>query len=311
MFFHPAAGTRCKHVLVSALDTNSKSTHRGYNLLRTYDCPEDSELLPGPSDPRKYKISHAFRATGAAKYFTSPWKEPSATKRTSSFLDINFPSSHNVTELALNEMRGLYGSDVEISVVVNIGPGIPDASDRRHFTERFSWGKKAAITGPALLSRDPTSDAKEKTTNIKAVGSHGFKQTEELLHDGYQVSHRVDLNQDPPPAPTSNTEGKTPTARQTTSGSERKKSTEAKLRGDENAIEDGIRKKLRNVYKESTPPYYRLAADRSAPGIAQNDTSSPKASGDAARHYLQLPSVEASMQEIAQRIGSVLPVIAV
>ena len=310
MFLTPPAGTRCKHVFVSALKTNSKGTYLEYNLFRTYDCPEDSKVLAGPSDPRKYKISHAFGATGAAKYFTPPWKEPSATKRISRFLDINSPSPHNITELALNEMWGLYGTDVEISAVVNIGPGIPNASDCRHIARRLSWGKEAAIPSPALPNRGPISDAREETTDVNAVWSHGHKQTEELLHVGPQVSRQVNFNQDPPAAPTSDTDRKTPIARQSTFGSEGNVSIEAKLRRDENNIEDEIRKKLRDVYKEDTPPYYRLAPERSAPGTVQNDTSSPKASADAARHYLQLPWVEASMEEIGQRIGSEIPVLA-
>ena len=311
MFLTPPTGTRCKHVFVSALKTSSKGTHLGYNLFRTYDCPEGSKVLDGPSDPRKYKISHAFGATGADKYFTPPWKEPSATKRISSSLDINSPSPHNITELALNEMWGLYGTDVEISIVVNIGPGIPNASDCRHIAGRLSWGKKAAITSPALPNRGPIPDAKEATTDVKAVGSHGHQQTEELLHDGPQLSHRVNFNQDPPAAPTSNTERKTPIARQSNFGSEGNVSVEAKLRRDEINMEDDIRNKLRNVYKESTPSYYRLAPERSAPGTAKNDTSSPKASADAARHYLQLPWVEAIMEELGQRIDSGSPVPAV
>ena len=310
MFFTPPTGTRCKHVFVSALKTDSKGTHLGYNLFRTYDCPENSKVLAGPSDPRKYKISRAFGATGAAKYFTPPWKEPSATKGKSRFLDINSPSPHNITELALNEMWGLYGTEVEISVVVNIGPGIPNASDCRHIARRFSWGKRAAITSPALPNRGPISEAKEVTTSVKAVGSNGHKQKEKMLHDGPQVSHRVDFNQDSPAAPTSNTERKTPIARQSTFGSERNVSIEAKLRRDETKIEDDIRKKLRNIYKENTPPYYRLAPERSAPGTAQNDTSSPKASADAARSYLQLPRVEASMEELGQHMDSGTPVLA-
>ena len=294
MFLTPPTGTRCKHVFVSALKTDSKGTHLGYNLFRTYDCPEDSKVLAGPSDPRKYKISHAFAATGAAKYFTPPWKEPSATKPTSRFQDINSPRPHNITKLALNEMWGLYGTDVEISVIVNIGPGIPSASDCRHIVGRF--------TDPVPPNRGPILDAKEINTNVKAVGSHGHKETEELLHDGPQVSHWVNFNQDPLAAPTSSTERKTPIAPQSTFGSEGDVSIEAKYRRDETNIEDDIRKKLRNVYRESAPPYYHLTPERSAPGTTQNDTFSPKASADAARHYLQLPWVEAGMEELSQRI---------
>ena len=308
MFLTPTTGTRCKHVFISTPKTNSKGTHLKYNLFRTYDCPEDSEVWAGPSNPRKYKISHAFGATGAAKCFTPPWEEPSATKRISTFLDTSSPSLHNITELALNEIWGLYGTDVEISVVINIGPGIPNASDCRHIARTVSWGKKAATTSPALPNRGPVSDAKELNTDVNAVGSHGHKQTEGLLHDRPQVFDRVNFNQGPPTAPTSYIDRKTPIARQSTFGSEGNVGIEAKLRRDETNIEDDIRKKLRSVYKEDTPPYYRLAPERSAPGTAQNDTSSPKASADAARQYHQLSWVEASMEEIGQRIDSGIPV---
>ena len=183
MFFTPPNGTRCKHVFVSALKTDSKGAHLGYNLFRTYDCPEGSKVEDGPSDPRRYKISHAFGVTGAARYFTPPWKETSTARGKSKFLDINFPIPHNITELALNEMWGLYGTDVEISVVVNIGPGTPSASDCRHIARRFSWGKKAATSSATLPKRGQTSSAKEVTTESKMAGSHGLQRTEEMAHD--------------------------------------------------------------------------------------------------------------------------------
>ena len=94
---------------------------------------------------------------------------------------------------------------------------------------------------------------------------------------------------------------KTPTPRQSTFGSEQDVGIEEKLRRDETKIEVDIRRKLRNVYKRS-PPYYRLAPERSASGTAQNDTSSPKASFDATTQYLQIPRVKASMDEVGQRI---------
>lgn len=310
MFFTPPNGTRCKHVFVSALRTDSRGTHLGYNLFRTYDCPEGSKVLDGPPDPRKYRISHAFGVTGAAKYFTPPWKETSTTKRKLKFLDINFPSPHNITELALDEMWGLYGTDVEISVVVNIGPGNPNASDCRHIARRFSWGRKAVTTSPALLQKGQTFIANAATTNSRIVGSHAYKRPDELPLVEVEVSHRVKFEQEVSAAPASDTERKMPIPRQNTFGSERDVDVEEKLRRDESKIEIDIRKKLRNVYKENTPPYYRLAPERSAPGTAQNDTFSPKVSFDATTQYLQTPRVEADMEEVGQRIGFRTPVLA-
>ena len=308
MFFPPPKATRCKHVFVSALKTDSKGAHLGYNLFRTYDCPQGSKVLDGPSDPRKYKISHAFGVTGAAKYFTPPWKETSATKVKSKFLDIKFPSPHNMTELALDEMWGIYGTDVEISVVVNIGPGTPNASDCRNIARRFSWGTKATTTSSALSTGRRSSAAEEVNTKSKGVDSHNYAPTDIKPHDEPEISQRIKFDQKLP-APAGDTEKKTSVARQSTFGSVQGLGIEEKLRRDETKIETDIRSKLRNVYKENAPPYYRLAPDMSAPGTTQNDTSSPKASFDATLQFLQNPRVAASMEEAGQRIHSEIPVL--
>lgn len=310
MFFTPAKSTRCKHVFVSALKTDSKDTHLGYSLFRTYDCPEGCKVRDGPPDPRKYRISHAFGVTGAAKYFTPPWKETSATKGKSKFLDVKFPSPHNITELALDEMWGLYGTDVDISVVVNIGPGIPNAFDCRNIARRFSWGGKAATINPVLTKRGRSSGAKEVTTNVKRIGSHHDEPVDAMPHDESGISHRVKFDQELS-VPAGDAERRTPAARQNTFGSERDVGIEEKLRRDENKIEDDIRRKLRNVYETNPPPYYRLAPEKSAPGTPQNDTSSPKASFDATTQYLRIRRVEADMEEVGQRIHLENPMLVV
>ncbi len=301
MFFTPPDGTRCRHVFVSALKTDSKDTGLEYNLFRTYDCPKGSRLRNGPSDPRKYRISHAFGVTGAAKYFTPPWKETSVTMGKSKFLDFKFPSPHNMTELALDEMWGLYGKDVEISVVVNIGPGTPNASDCKNIARRFSWGRKAAMISPAPPNKGRSFNPMEIVADSRGLVSHDYDPKDELPNDESGISPRVKFDQNLP-GPVSDTERKTAVPRQGTFGSEQDVGIEEKLRRDETMIEVNIKKKLRYVYKDDPPPYYRLAPDTAAPGTAQNDTSSPKASFDATLQYLGIPRVEANMEEVAQRM---------
>ena len=232
MFFTPPEGTRCKHVFVSALKTDSKDRQLEYKLFRTYDCPNGSNVLEGPQNPHECKISNAFRATGAAKYFTPSWKEPIAGKGLPKRLNIHFPSPHNITELALNEMWGLYGKDVEISMILNIRPGIPN------------------------------------------------------------ITHRIEFDQNLP-SPTGDLG---PVTRQPTFGFEGDAGIEEKLRRDE--IDSNIKRKLRNVYPEHTPPFYRLvsAPERSAPGTAL------KASNHHTKEYLRNPSVQAAIEEVGQRI---------
>ena len=168
MFFTPPEGSRCKHVFVSALKTDSKDRQLKYNLFRTYDCPKGANVLEASQNPHEYKISHAFQATAAAKYFTPPWKEPTAERVMSKCLDIEFPSPHNITEIALNEMWGLYGKDVEISVVVNIGPGsivryvYPEHTPLYYrlvsASERSAPGTSRKYTSPLKASLDYTKE---------------------------------------------------------------------------------------------------------------------------------------------------------
>ena len=222
MFFTPLEGTRCKHVFVSALKSDWKGSHLGNNLFRTYDCPKGSNVLEGPPNPREYKISHAFEATGADKYFKPHRREPAAIRAISKILDIRSQSPHNITELALNEMWGLYGKDVEIAVVVNIGPGIPNNPDLENVARSLSWGTKETKS-PTLLT--------------------------------WEKPFQSDQSHDHEPL-----ESSTPVTRQTTSASERNVKFKEKPRTEESKIEFDIREKLRNVYPEHTPPYYRLLA---------------------------------------------------
>ena len=206
-------------------------------------------------------------------------------------------------------MWGLYGTDVEISVVVNIGPGIPSAFDFKNIARRFSWGRKVATTVPALTNEMEPSDAKEVMVGSKKGWARDHEPRDEILHNEAQTSHRVKFNQEIP-TPAGDTERKTPLAHRTTFGSEKSVGIEEKLKRDENKIEDDIRKKLRHGYEKDTPPYYRLAPERSAPGTAQNDTFSPKATLDAAKRYCSLPWVETDMEEVGHKIRSESPVLA-
>ena len=296
MFFDPPKDVRCKHVFVSALRTDSKDSHQGYNLFRTYDCPKGANVLDGPTEPREYSISHAFAATGAAKYFTPPWKEKKGKVK---FQDTQFPSPHNITELALNEVWGLYGKDVEISVVVNIGPGSPDARDCERIARRFSWGRR-----PAVSKRRRSSGNLEFSNNFKRVKSYDRESTDEILpmpQEESQKSPRVTL-ESKLARPSRDAERNASVARLNTWGSERNISMEEKLKRDEGQIEKDIRKKLKNVYPNNPPPYYRLAPERSAPGTALNDISSPKASFDSTRIFLNTPRVEARIDEVSQHV---------
>lgn len=82
---------------------------------------------------------------------------------------------------------------------------------------------------------------------------------------------------------------------------------EEKPKRHEDEIEDHIREKLKNVYADNTPPYYRLAPEQSAPGTTQNDTPSPKASFEATKRYLHNRGVGATMEEVGQHTPFEVP----
>ena len=127
---------RTRYVFVAALTSDAKD----YKLFRSYEIPKYAKkrLLEGPEDPGSFKISSAFGVTGAARYFTNPWKEQMASSGTIRFSDTKFPKPHNITELALDEMWGIHGTKVPLSVVVNIGPRLPNDADVKRIARRFS-----------------------------------------------------------------------------------------------------------------------------------------------------------------------------
>lgn len=132
-------GARTRHVFVAALDADSER----YSIFRTYDAAKSAEypskLLGGPQHPEDFRISHAFAVTGASRYFTPPWEVHMEQKGRMRFTDHKFPERHNIAEITLDEMRAIYGDRVPLSVIVNIGPGLPGASDLKKIARRFSW----------------------------------------------------------------------------------------------------------------------------------------------------------------------------
>ena len=138
-------GARTRHVFVAAPTSDAG----GYNLFRSYEVPPSAKLpeklLEGPKDPDSFKISHAFAVTGAASHFTAPWEQQMASSGKTIFNDTKFPEPHNITGLALNEMYGIYGTDVPLSVVVNIGPGFPDDANLKKLQGDIDNGIKKML----------------------------------------------------------------------------------------------------------------------------------------------------------------------
>jgi hypothetical protein len=124
-------------------EDNQSST---YELFRSYHTTEYQTdlVLQGP-EPADCRMPEVFAATGAAKFFLKPYKIGNTT-----FFDETFPQSHPISSVALGEAKRLYGQEVEISILLNIGPGIPADKDCQELdlmsldpisrlVRRFSW----------------------------------------------------------------------------------------------------------------------------------------------------------------------------
>ena len=294
-------GVRTRHVFVAAL----RSDGRGYNLFRTYKIPKDAKLplklLAGPENPSTFKISRAFGVTGASKYFTPEWKERMAGSiGKTSFSNTRFPKPHNITKLALDEMWGIYGVDVPLSVVVNIGPGLPNTFDVRQIAQRFSWG----------LSAPRNESVQYKRPRSPMIEPEPLKKKRTLPKSNFNMGEP-----DPPAAPvrfdeSADKENSRPAsddrrrslAKVNTFGSIRDRGIEDKLKKFETDIEQDVKAKLGRLYKGGESLYFRLAPDQAPRGTARNDSSAPGLAMDGADTYLNNPIIAIKMDELAQRM---------
>lgn len=132
---------RTRHLIVVALrlDIEGYNLFRPYEVLNTAKSPE--LLLEGPAKPSQFEMFSAFGVTGASNYFTSEWEGQMESGGKVKFKDAESLKPYNITGLALNEMWAIYGTDVLMSVVVSIGPGLPNSIDVKQITTRLSWGR--------------------------------------------------------------------------------------------------------------------------------------------------------------------------
>ena len=294
---------RCRYVFVAALDAEKKGSALDYNLFRTYACPpNNTKLRKGPTDPSTYLMTRAFAVTGAAKYFSTPWKEQLNNNGKTKFLDTKFPNPHNITELALDEMWGLFGTDVPLSIVVNIGPGLPNSSDFKTISRRFSWGRNSPPPSPRVSvksfgrrssngqhsSQRPDADDKNLVETTGNRGIH-FDTNKASLDEALSKNRLSDI-----PV------GHKKIPKTTTFGSIAGRPLDEKLRRLESDIEQDIQKKLKAKYPENTPPYYRLAPNNSPEGTAQNDASEPGIVLDATNEFLAGPRLQSTMDSARQ-----------
>jgi hypothetical protein len=290
---------RTRHVFVAAL----RSDRQGYNLFRSYPIPLSAKmrhkLLEGPESPEKFKISRAFGVTGAARYISPPWKERMARNGMVSHSDTTFPNPHNITELALDEIWGLYGTDEPLGAIVNIGPSFPSNHDCKESTRSFSWGFKLPpkIAPRPKRSTSPVVPDKHPRKKISPDGKKNGKT--ERTSDVLAVRVNESIQREPSclriPKPSIQRIG--------TFGSIKGREFEEKLQRDESDVESDIKKKLDNFSEGGSGIYYRLALNQTPRAATGNDSSAPDDSLDAILSYLQLPQIRTTINEIARRMS--------
>jgi hypothetical protein len=290
---------RTRHVFVAAL----RSDRQGYNLFRSYPIPISAKmsdkLLEGPASPEKFKISRAFGVTGAARYISPPWKERMERSGMVPHSDTTFPNPHNITELALDEIWGLYGTDEPLEAIVNIGPGFPSNHDGKESTRSFSWGFKLP---PKIAPRQKrsTSPVVPDEHPRKKISPDGKKNgNTERTSDVLAVRVNESIRREPPclriPKPSIQRIG--------TFGSIKWREFEEKLQRDESDVESDIKKKLDNFSEGGSGIYYRLALNRTPRVATGNDSSASGDSLEAILSYLQLPQIRTTINEIARRMS--------
>ena len=288
---------RTRHVIIAA----SRSDSKGYNIFRSYEVPNSAKiperLREGPANPSKFKISSAFGVTGASKYFTPDWKEQMESSGQVKFRDTEFPKPHNITEIALDEMWAIYGTDMQLSVVVNIGPGLPNDDDVKQMARRFSWGLDTTAYLTAM-SIEPSGTSHEESSN-KVSGS--IAPPDDVKQDDNRVPNELPDNtekRDLTSTPIPDTKKKGSTSRTSTVGSIKSSSRDAKLKEREKEMEQDIKAKLDGSYPSGSQLYYRLAPANAPQGTVRNDSD---AAGTAFDDILNDPRIRSSIDEVVKR----------
>ena len=181
---------RTRHVIIAA----SRSDTKGYNVFRSYKIPNTVKspelLLEGPVNPSQFKISSAFGVTGASRYLTPEWQEQMDSSGPVKFRDAEFPGPHNITGLALDEMWAIYGTDVPISVVVSIGPGLPDSTDAKQIARKF-WrilDPIAEYTAVSIKGRSPDPKLRRRENEIEQANK---SKLDEFYPSGSGLYYRL------------------------------------------------------------------------------------------------------------------------
>lgn len=251
---------RCQHAFAAGAIRGPTTGGRKYDIFRAYRTEKTSGKFyhPGP-DPATCKVSSICAATGATKYLLEPHTIGSTT-----YSDNGFPNPHNITDLAMDEAYHIYGPKAPLSVIVNVGPGIPSDNDilkLQVLGRTFSWpswlpiNTRVRLSPKSSPSSSPTSSTKS-STELKDVVS-------------------------PPRSDTSS-------------------SASSEAEEVERQIEAAIKERLQRDYHDEGI-FMRLAPPPARDELALNDVDVISASSEEADRFLEKEETKDRLKEAARR----------
>lgn len=253
---------RCKHAFAVGAIQSPREGGPKYEMFRSYRTTKTSGPFyhSGP-DPGSCKVSSVCAATGATKYLLQPYTIGSTT-----YSDNGFPNPHNITELAMDEAYHLYGEKPPLSVIVNIGPGIPSDNDvekLENLSRKFSWPNWLSSTRPrSSLHSNNTS------TNTSPISSTSTDSDPKLTESPYR--------------------------------SDTSSSSSSEAEQVERQIEATIKDRLKRDY-DNGKIFIRLAPPPSSDESALNDVHVIFASSKAVDNFLEQDRTKERLTEAARR----------
>lgn len=145
----------CRAFAVGVIKHDDKLADPDYRIFRSYQAKQGMRAGPPPT---RCKVSDACAATAAAKDFAKEFNIYGTT-----YFDDNFPNTHNVSRLALDEAAPFFGENVAPEFILNISPGIPSEKQIMSLQEVASKNGPAAFRFQFKLRRAFSADGTTRT----------------------------------------------------------------------------------------------------------------------------------------------------
>lgn len=186
----------------------------------------------------------------------------------------------------MNEIWAIYGTDVPLSLVLNIGGVIPGDDDVQRVAKIFSWGFNTQINYDrnALLMVRSLTVTKRVTNTSRQPESFFADDAEQIGAKDEDFSIRT-----------------------TWFGSIVPKDVHARVKEREERMIDDIKLKLSQTYSNADPTYSRLGLSEAPPGSSLETFIPYKTGLNATTQYMSGDGVPSSIDQIVKRLSEITP----